>query len=394
MNAGRFEQFVADVWRARGWTARVTQDGSDRGVDVIATKTQPFNQKEVIQAKRYSADNPVGSPQIQQYASLRQQENADTVVVVTSGRFSKQAEKLARQLNVKMIDGNSLYNLVKSEGLDAVVSEYLATDDSGAETNSTGFATTESQSSETPVSTEADQPSRRTRRTAFIAGGIIGVVALLAVGGALIALSAPGQPEAGSVAEGSPTPTRTPVPTAQSSSTETSTPTATPSPTPTPTASVSEICPTIPDTTAQSVRPTLMMINHDWETIKSTESDSISGINEGVESRYLKSYLTPDEKFVSLEIYKWESEAAAQKQADSLYTDNPKFQAWIVQDGYSFAVQVYGQGDDGEAVLLNEEAVEPAKLILSNIDAMRIYKGDKWGNLGMRCVNRTVNLNT
>lgn len=127
-----FEQFVADVWDARGWNTRVTRDSADRGVDVIATQRTPFRQKHIIQAKRYSDTNPVGSPEVQQYASLRQQEDADAVIVVTSGRFSKQAESVARDLNVKLVDGNDLYNLVSSEGLSSITDEYL---DGGGEDN-------------------------------------------------------------------------------------------------------------------------------------------------------------------------------------------------------------------------------------------------------------------
>jgi hypothetical protein len=129
-----FEQFVADVWDARGWNTRVTRDSTDRGVDVIATQQNPFRQKQVIQAKRYSDSNPVGSPEIQQYASLRQQEGADAVIIVTSGRFSKQAESVARDLAVKLVDGDDLYNLVSSEGLSSITDEYLDSD--GEDTDS------------------------------------------------------------------------------------------------------------------------------------------------------------------------------------------------------------------------------------------------------------------
>jgi len=124
-----FEQFVADVWDARGWNTRVTRDSTDRGVDVIATQRTPFRQKHVIQAKRYSDSNPVGSPELQQYASLRRQEDADVVIVVTSGRFSEQAKSVARDLNVKLVDGGDLYNLISSDNLSSITDEYLDTDE-------------------------------------------------------------------------------------------------------------------------------------------------------------------------------------------------------------------------------------------------------------------------
>jgi hypothetical protein len=149
-----FEQFVADVWDARGWNTRVTRDSADRGVDVIATQQSPFRQKHIIQAKRYSDTNPVGSPEVQQYASLRQQEDADAVIVVTSGRFSKQAESVARDLNVKLVDGDDLYNLISSDELSLITDEYLDSDDglssqSVSKTAPASSASTESEPSHT-----------------------------------------------------------------------------------------------------------------------------------------------------------------------------------------------------------------------------------------------------
>ncbi len=108
-----FEEFVADLWRRKGWSAEVSSGGSDRGVDVVATKEYPYRQKALIQVKRYTGDNRVGSPEIQQYASLRQQRSGvDKAIVVTSGAFTGQARELARQLNVKLVDGFRLAQMV------------------------------------------------------------------------------------------------------------------------------------------------------------------------------------------------------------------------------------------------------------------------------------------
>lgn len=120
-----FENFVARVWSERGWDANVTQISGDSGIDIVATKESPFQQKQLVQAKRYGPDSSVGSPDIQQYASLRQQEdNVDSVVVVTSSGFSNQAVQLAEKLNVKLISGSELYTLVAENGLFDVVDEF------------------------------------------------------------------------------------------------------------------------------------------------------------------------------------------------------------------------------------------------------------------------------
>jgi Restriction endonuclease len=130
MDPTQFEHFVADLWSAQGWNTQVTTKQNDRGIDIVAERDSPVPEKHLIQAKRYGPNNSVGSPDIQQYASLRQQEsNVDVVVVVTSGRFSKQAERIAKDLNIKLIDGDDLYNLVRSNSLFGVVDSYIGTED-------------------------------------------------------------------------------------------------------------------------------------------------------------------------------------------------------------------------------------------------------------------------
>jgi hypothetical protein len=122
-----FEEFIADLWEKRDWSTQVTTASRDRGIDIIATRESPFPQKQLIQAKCYSKDNKVGSPEIQRYASLhRQEENVDSVVIVTTGDFTQQAREVANDLNVKVIDGKSLAELILDSGLENLVEKYCS----------------------------------------------------------------------------------------------------------------------------------------------------------------------------------------------------------------------------------------------------------------------------
>jgi len=154
----QFEHFVADIWSEQGWNTRVTRKQQDRGIDIVATKDAPVSEKHLIQVKRYGPDNPVGSPEVQQYASLRQQEQAvDAVIIVTSGRFSEQAERVARDLNVKLVDGSDLYNMINREGHFSIVDDYLGDSiEPSKDSDSTVRADNDRQSS----STESSQLSR------------------------------------------------------------------------------------------------------------------------------------------------------------------------------------------------------------------------------------------
>lgn len=126
MDDYEFEHFVADLWETMGWDCEVSTASNDKGIDVRAKKTAPYDQKALIQAKRYSKGNKVGSPAIQQYSSLKHQEdNVDKVVVVTTSSYSRNAKELADDLNVKLIDGGDLVVLVDQEDAEELIAEYV-----------------------------------------------------------------------------------------------------------------------------------------------------------------------------------------------------------------------------------------------------------------------------
>lgn len=113
MDPYAFEHLVADLWEEMGWTTEVPSQSADRGVDVIAKKSVPYDQTTLIQAKRYGPNTTVGSPEIQQYASLRHQyQGVDKVVMVTTNTYTQQAHELANKLNVKLVDGQTLVDLI------------------------------------------------------------------------------------------------------------------------------------------------------------------------------------------------------------------------------------------------------------------------------------------
>jgi predicted outer membrane protein len=110
-----FENFVGEVWSELGWETEVTKGAQDRGIDVVA---QRDDKTELIQVKRYAIDNKVGSNEVRKYATLYQQESdADSIALVTASSFTRQAEELADDLDVRTIDGDYLYDYVKESGI-------------------------------------------------------------------------------------------------------------------------------------------------------------------------------------------------------------------------------------------------------------------------------------
>ncbi|MEF8840129.1 MAG: restriction endonuclease [Haloarculaceae archaeon] len=109
-----FEQLVADVWQERQeWVTEVMNAGPDRGLDLIG-EPPSGGAKTAVQCKRYKQGNKVTSDQIRQYASLRQQwDDVKRLIVVTTSSFTRDADELAKRLNVKCIDGDDLVQIVR-----------------------------------------------------------------------------------------------------------------------------------------------------------------------------------------------------------------------------------------------------------------------------------------
>lgn len=108
-----FEKFVAQIWECEGWETEFTTATADEGIDIVARKQFPIPQKHLIQAKRYDIGNRVSSSEIQQYASLRdQRQGVSQVIVVTTSSYTEQAERLAGDLDVTLIDKSELLKLI------------------------------------------------------------------------------------------------------------------------------------------------------------------------------------------------------------------------------------------------------------------------------------------
>lgn len=114
INPSNFREVVASVWESRGYETTLRDRNSDNRIDVEA---QQEDKKVVIQVKRYSDNNTIGSKQIREYAKLYQQTGADDVVLVTSGYFTDQARELAEDLAVSTINGDELARIIDSENI-------------------------------------------------------------------------------------------------------------------------------------------------------------------------------------------------------------------------------------------------------------------------------------
>lgn len=90
----------------------VTQKSNDGGIDGIINEDPLGLRKIYVQVKRYAKDNVVGSPEIDGFSGALNRRHAERGVFITTSSFSPSAQQAAKQLNIALVDGEMLTNLM------------------------------------------------------------------------------------------------------------------------------------------------------------------------------------------------------------------------------------------------------------------------------------------
>jgi len=94
-----------------GYQTRVSPEGPDGGVDIIAHKDELGFEPPIIKVQVKSTEGSIGDPIVSQlYGKV---DRAEFGMVVTLGTFTKQAVTFARnKSNLRLIDGEDLVGLI------------------------------------------------------------------------------------------------------------------------------------------------------------------------------------------------------------------------------------------------------------------------------------------
>ncbi|MFQ3622984.1 MAG: restriction endonuclease [Acetobacteraceae bacterium] len=115
-----FERVVIDVLKALGYgegsggMAEVTGGSGDGGIDGVIDEDRLGLDRIYVQAKRYG-EQAVGAPVIQSFIGALQMRGASKGVLITTSRFSSQAEATAKMIpamRIVLIDGDRLAALM------------------------------------------------------------------------------------------------------------------------------------------------------------------------------------------------------------------------------------------------------------------------------------------
>lgn len=108
MSGPEFEQWTARLLRRSGCVdVRVVGGAGDAGADVVATA--PDGGRVVVQCKRYSAANKVGSEAVQRFSgTARYYHRADHALIVTTSAFTRPAQAIAAEVGIVLVDRRAL----------------------------------------------------------------------------------------------------------------------------------------------------------------------------------------------------------------------------------------------------------------------------------------------
>ncbi|WP_302083926.1 restriction endonuclease [Salinibaculum rarum] len=115
-----FEALLRELWEDNGYSAELTSNGADGGVDVFASKR---GVSVAIEAKQYSPKNTVGRPVVQKVVSASQQHGRSKATVVTTSSFTDPAEDACDALrsnsgvSVELVDGDDLVARLNNSAL-------------------------------------------------------------------------------------------------------------------------------------------------------------------------------------------------------------------------------------------------------------------------------------
>jgi restriction system protein len=113
-------EFIAHLLGAMGYNTRVSAEGPDGGVDIVAHKDELGFEPPIIKVQVKSGEGSVGDPAVSSlYGKVSTNEFA---LLITLGSFTAQARNFARsKSNLRLIDGDELVRLILNhyEGFDS-----------------------------------------------------------------------------------------------------------------------------------------------------------------------------------------------------------------------------------------------------------------------------------
>ena len=126
LGATQLKKLVAELWNSQEWETQILGSQAQSAIDIVATSKELIQRKEIIHIKQYGNDKLVSPSAIRNCnTASHYQDNTDAVILVTTGNFSEDAELLAQDLNVKLVDYDDLYDFFEETESFDILYQYI-----------------------------------------------------------------------------------------------------------------------------------------------------------------------------------------------------------------------------------------------------------------------------
>lgn len=107
------EYFVAHLLQRMGYRTRVSPEGTDGGIDIIAHRDELGFEPPIIKVQVKSSEGNVGAPEVQALNGNVRENNGEYGLLVTIAGFTADAKRFANaQTNLRLVDGDELVKLI------------------------------------------------------------------------------------------------------------------------------------------------------------------------------------------------------------------------------------------------------------------------------------------
>ena len=108
---------MADLWEAQGWSTTVFAAARQVVYDIVAMREAPEEQRLLLWTEHRAEDEQLGPRAVERCATARDSSHgADSATLVTNALPRTAAEQRAEGLEVTVIDGRDLVELLRFEG--------------------------------------------------------------------------------------------------------------------------------------------------------------------------------------------------------------------------------------------------------------------------------------
>lgn len=100
------EELVGKIFAAEGYEVSITPPTRDGGIDVFAERRNRLGLPDqwIIECKLYREDRPIGVELVRQMLGVRELLNARNAAIVTSSRFTLEAQRAAARSGIELVD--------------------------------------------------------------------------------------------------------------------------------------------------------------------------------------------------------------------------------------------------------------------------------------------------